>query len=91
MSSSESRTPEAVLGQILVAASEAFGRPVAATDNFFDLEGDSLHALDLITRLSERFGVDVDIEALLQADDFAGFARAVVASLSEQTQSGAMP
>ncbi len=91
MPSSESLTPEAVLGQILVVASEAFGRPVAATDNFFDLEGDSLHALEMITGLSDRLAVDIDIEALLQADDFVGFARAVVAMLSEQAQSGAMP
>jgi acyl carrier protein len=40
--------------------SEVLDRPdIAVSDDFFDLDGDSLHAIQLITRIREMYGVTV--------------------------------
>jgi acyl carrier protein len=73
---------ELILGVILPTASKIFGRPVAKTDNFFDLGGDSLAALQLGDRLSEALKAELDIEILLDAEDMRGLAERVARSLS---------
>jgi acyl carrier protein len=68
------------LNDVLAVAREVFNRPVEATANFFDLGGDSLLAVDFMVRLEELRGTQLDIDALLAADDFAGFAKTLITS-----------
>ncbi|MBQ1050174.1 acyl carrier protein [Micromonospora sp. C51] len=89
MPSGETLPPEALLAEVLVAATEVFGKPVKATDNFFDLQGDSLHALELTARLADRLGVDVDLDVILEADDFASLATTIGESLSARNSTRA--
>jgi acyl carrier protein len=72
---------EKVLSIILPEASKVFGRPVTETDNFFDLGGDSLSALELGDRLSNALRAQLDIEVMLDAEDMNVLAERVARSL----------
>jgi thioesterase domain-containing protein/acyl carrier protein len=50
---------------------------VSVVDDFFELGGNSLHALSLATRLLARFGFSPPLRALLEAPTVAGFSRLV--------------
>jgi acyl carrier protein len=69
-----------VLSSVLTAAREVFGRQVLASDNFFDLGGDSISALELTVRLEELLGMEAELEQLLSSDDMAHFAATVFGS-----------
>jgi acyl carrier protein len=57
---------------------EAFGiDEVGVHDNFFSLAGNSLLALQIVTRLSGAFGVDVPMAALLEAPTIAELAQRI--------------
>ncbi|WP_432113204.1 amino acid adenylation domain-containing protein [Streptomyces sp. S1] len=58
--------------------SEVLGieRPGRA-DDFFDLDGHSLTATGVVSRVRERLGVDVPLRALFESPTLAGFAAAV--------------
>jgi acyl carrier protein len=62
-----------LLTTVLEVVGEVFGRPVTAADGFFDLGGDSVTAIDLAVRFEERFGIDLDIDELFEAEVIAGF------------------
>jgi acyl carrier protein len=79
---------EKVLSIILEAASAVLSVPVAETDNFFDLGGDSRMAAELGDRLNEKLHGDLYVEVLLDADDMRGLAEGVRNSLAEQSGSG---
>jgi hypothetical protein len=64
-----------VLGHVLTAAADVFGRPVRACDNFFDLGGDSVAAVDIVARLATALNVEPDADALISATDLGAFAR----------------
>ncbi|MFB7745351.1 phosphopantetheine-binding protein [Streptomyces sp. NPDC056132] len=51
---------------ILAWATELLEEPAAAEDNFLDLGGHSVLALELSDRIKERFGVEVDIQVLFE-------------------------
>ena len=50
---------------------------VGRTDNFFDLGGNSLVAIQLASRLRKMFEIEITIAELFTADDLAGLAAAV--------------
>lgn len=50
---------------------------VEATDDFFDLGGNSLLAMQVIVRVRRRFAIDIPIRALFDNPTLAGFSRAV--------------
>src|SRR5258708_37533076 len=51
-----------------------------AADDFFDLGGNSLLAMQVIVRVRRRFGIDIPIRALFDNPTLAGFSRAVEAT-----------
>ncbi|MFE7610627.1 non-ribosomal peptide synthetase [Streptomyces celluloflavus] len=57
---------------------------VAQTDNFLSLGGHSLAALRVVHKLRRTLDIDLQLRHLLDADDLAGFTRAV----RERTQAG---
>lgn len=50
---------------------------IEATDDFFELGGNSLLAMQVIVRVRRRFGIDIPIRALFDNPTLAGFSRAV--------------
>jgi acyl carrier protein len=75
----------AVLAHVLQAASAVFDRPVHAEDDFFGLGGDSLSAIELITRLEESLGFSVDDDIVFSADSFATMAAELASAGPEQS------
>ncbi|MFJ9795827.1 type I polyketide synthase [Streptomyces sp. NPDC101145] len=70
-------TPE-VLPTLMGLYAEILGLPeVTATDNFFDLGGDSLVAARLTERIREVFPVDVDVLSVFEAPEPAELAATV--------------
>lgn len=53
---------------------------IKATDDFFDLGGNSLLAMQVIVRVRRRFGIDIPIRALFDHPTLAGFSKAVQAA-----------
>ncbi len=65
---------------------EAFGiDQVGVHDNFFSLAGSSLLALQIVTRLSGAFGVDVPMVALLESPTVAELAQRIDGLVSPAT------
>jgi phthiocerol/phenolphthiocerol synthesis type-I polyketide synthase E len=60
---------------------------VGIHDNFFDLGGHSVVVIQLISRLEETFGVNVDPEAIFETSDIAQLAVIVERSIFEQVES----
>jgi pristinamycin I synthase-3/4 len=57
---------------------EAFGIDrVGRDDNFFDLSGNSLLAIQIVTRISQAVGVDLSTASLLEAPTVAGLAEEI--------------
>lgn len=50
---------------------------IDAADDFFDLGGNSLLAMQVIVRVRRRFGIDIPIRALFDNPTLAGFSNAV--------------
>ncbi|MET8630379.1 phosphopantetheine-binding protein [Kitasatospora sp. NPDC004669] len=81
--------PEVTEAQELVLrwAAEILEEPVTAEDNFLDLGGHSVLALELGNRIKEHFGVELDIEVLFERS--VGEVAAGVVRLADTTvQSG---
>lgn len=68
---------DSVLGEVLTAAATVFEHQVHSCDNFFDLGGDSVAAVELLAILGEALGAEPDADTLLFAPDLAAFALAL--------------
>jgi acyl carrier protein len=51
-------------------------------DSFFDIGGNSLLMLDMLTRLGERLGADIDMGLLFEDSSLRGFAHLIEANLA---------
>lgn len=71
---------EALLGDIW---REALGvAEVKSSDNFFDLGGNSLTAIQVVARAQQMFGQEVPVVALFESPDLGAFAKALESVLS---------
>jgi len=59
-------SPEEVEQLVLTWSTELLEEKVSGDDNFLDLGGHSALALDLISRIKERFEVDLDLQLLFE-------------------------
>lgn len=55
-------------------------------ENFFNLGGNSLLAVQLLTRLSANFGINLPLSVLLEAPEFSNFVNSVKASLPSESK-----
>lgn len=61
--------------QLATLWQEIFGRaPIGRHDNFFELGGDSLTAAQMMTRLSDQYGLELPLGHLFEAATVAGLA-----------------
>lgn len=73
-------TAETLLA-VTYAAGSIFGIEVGPDDNFFDLGGDSIDAIELVTRLEEVLGREIDLITLFDTQNFADFSAAITAAI----------
>jgi acyl carrier protein len=72
---------------VAIVWSELLGvAPIGRTDNFFDLGGNSLLAIQLASRLRKEFDVDLAIASLFESADLASLAAAVDSALAERRE-----
>ncbi len=65
--------------------------PVGVDDDFFEIGGDSLTAIDLVLRLEKEFGKALPIAALMQASTVAALASLLTADAPPQKWSSLVP
>lgn len=82
------RTPTETALAALFAAQLGLTAPIAAEDDFFALGGDSLHAVALLLKVREAFGIDPGLGALFAQPTVEGFARLIEAEGEEDAGLG---
>lgn len=60
-------------------------------DNFFDLDGDSLHAVDLQVAVEKTFGIKVNVNAILTYPTIAAYAEFLECGNSKNTYKSLVP
>jgi acyl carrier protein len=71
--------PAPTAEDILLIARDVFGREIGRGDDFFSLGGDSLNATELVDRLEEVLGRDIDVQDVWEAESIYAFAESVLA------------
>jgi acyl carrier protein len=66
------------LAGCLAAVDEVFGGSVDADQGFYDLGGNSLHAIQLTVRVRELTGIEVNAYDMVSAESLAKFFRHTV-------------
>ncbi len=77
--------------QVALEWQELFGVEVGLGDDFFTLGGDSMAALELLTRLERRFGVGLPVASLLESPTVAGIAQELGRHLETASWSPIVP
>lgn len=73
---------ESPIAKVIAAASVVFGRPVAPTDDFFELGGDSINAIELHQRLEDDLAIDLDPSCIFETESFQLLADRIQSSLN---------
>ena len=77
-----------VLRTVLTAVATVLDKPqVAPGDNFFDLGGDSLAALAVVSHIEEALGREIPLDAIFDVDDLTALA-ALIADLPADQPAG---
>lgn len=72
--------------KLAVLIAQVLGQtPKSGDESFYDLGGDSLQALQLLSLISARFGVDIALQQLLANSDINGLAELIDQGKSETT------
>jgi acyl carrier protein len=72
--SQDSVIVDEVLLRVLSTAQSILGQPVQPSDNFFDLGGDSMLAVEMMNTLEDHFGVELDPVSIIDAEDMTELA-----------------
>ena len=76
LSTVEAEAPRTLVEERLAEIwSEVFQREVGVRDGFFSLGGDSLRAAQILARIDEDFGIELELEDLFAAASLADLAR----------------
>jgi len=68
------------LSACLTAVGQVFGSEVNPEQSFYDLGGDSLHAIELVMRVHELADLEVNAFDMVNAESLAGFFRGCAGS-----------
>jgi acyl carrier protein len=81
--SHDSAIADEVLPLVLTTAQSVLGYPVQPSDNFFDLGGDSLGAVEMMYTLEVHYGAEFDPASIVIAEDMAALAACLHSQLGE--------
>jgi acyl carrier protein len=74
------RDYQGISNELVHAWSNIFGKSVNQTDDFFDLGGDSMTAIRMVSDLQARYGVEIDLEMFFNEPTITRLACAIVAT-----------
>ena len=69
---------------VLDAAGQVFERSVEDGDDFFELGGDSVLAIELIVKIEQELEIEMDAAFLFSAETFDGLIDSIDASINSQ-------
>ncbi|MFI7386418.1 phosphopantetheine-binding protein [Streptomyces sp. NPDC049813] len=87
LTSEEVSDPVAVERSVVEWAAEVLEEPATAADNFLDLGGHSLLAIELNQRVSDAYGVELDLQVLFEKS-LGATAASVMEDLNSRTKNG---
>lgn len=67
--------PDEKLAACLAAVNQVFGSNVNPDQSFFDLGGDSVHAIELVLRIQQLTGVEVNAFEMVNGESLLDFLR----------------
>jgi acyl carrier protein len=66
-----------ILPLVLDTAQDILGKPVQPSDNFFDLGGDSMQAVEMMNTLEDRLATEFDPTTIIDTEDMTELAMAL--------------
>jgi acyl carrier protein len=73
--------------QIIHIWEELFGiQSISLDDNFFELNGNSLLAIQLMSQVREKFGIEIELESMFDDPTVAGLVGQVAVALELETE-----
>jgi len=88
--SEDATNPPSIEEQVTVIWRELFGiEHIQSSDDFFELGGNSLLAIQLMTRIREHFNIELNIENMFDEPTVGGVTKQVQASLGDSAAEGA--
>lgn len=80
-------TPSPVEAQVERIWRDVLGAPQDRPDlTFFQLQGQSISAVRIATRISDELGISVDVGILFEDPDLSAFTRALIAQTNSEKE-----